>query len=690
MHFLKKIALPCFLATTASLATAQPYAWIPGSTADVPETGDKMLVMDLGAGEILSPDDGFFFTDQPNGADPLVPTFNPDGSLIYILVGGFASDTLEIRSAHIYIFDTASVISTLQADGTVSPGDALQVITIEPNEDRGPLSMEPVALALDINGGKLMMTESAYKGVYIWDLDSEGLLDEPTRTFIDLDRHPTQPWITSSGTKAYFCTLGELLEAKEVGEYTNQVHVVDLALATPAIINSLDVPSAPQTADPGLPIPVDIETIPFVSCMFPQAPGTNLTAVQPPATAEASGDLYIYSGYVGFKTEYEITFPFPTTFTINMSDPFRIYILDTATDTLTNGGDPIIDENDISLEDEQVIFSPMAHPWVEESGTTTVSAGSSVIFKDPAAPENISASDDLMLSYGMMNPAGDLLYYGTSTLVDATEFIDNHAVKLVDGPSSVYVYDNSSAKATQLSKLKEFDRALTLPVGFFDDKLVVGSSDGIFLYPIDEEEGSSVDTKTIIAIHDPSDNSWVEVELGLVAGSYAQQPVSGGPATPTPTPTPEVTPTSTPEVTPTATTVIIPTETPEPTATPDPTATETPEPTETASPTATPTVTPTDTPTPTVTPEGTGTPSVTPTPTETPIPTQTETPTPEVTPTVSPTPEITITPTPSPEPTITPTPDPQDIINGLLDGTETGVDTNGDGFIDIADLLFLL
>lgn len=100
---------------------------------------------------------------------------------------------------------------------------------------------------------------------------------------------------------------------------------------------------------------------------------------------------------------------------------------------------------------------------------------------------------------------------------------------------------------------------------------------------------------------------------------------------------------------------------------------------------------PLPTPTPDITPAPTETPEAT--PTETPEPTPTETP--EITPT--PTPEI--TPTPQPTVTAIPTPNPitaiiiQDFLLAISNPSQEDIDRmdlNGDGKVDIADLIYYI
>lgn len=99
-------------------------------------------------------------------------------------------------------------------------------------------------------------------------------------------------------------------------------------------------------------------------------------------------------------------------------------------------------------------------------------------------------------------------------------------------------------------------------------------------------------------------------------------------------------------------------------------------------------------PTPSPTPTPTPTPTLTPSPTETPTPTPTATPTQTATQTPTPTSSPTLTPTPSPTPTPTPTPTPiiipQDIVDYLLTRGGSKYDANGDGVIDMADVVTLI
>jgi hypothetical protein len=169
--------------------------------------------------------------------------------------------------------------------------------------------------------------------------------------------------------------------------------------------------------------------------------------------------------------------------------------------------------------------------------------------------------------------------------------------------------------------------------------------------------------------------------------------------TPTETETPTLTPTETETPSPTLTATLSPT----PTDSPTPTETKTPSPSKTPEPTVTetPTATVTDTPIPSETPSPTATVTLSPTPTDSPTPSLTSTPSPSETPepTVTDTPTATVTDTPipseTPSPTATPEPSPtfansEEIIL-ILTGSWTSdpgfADLNGDGLVDVADLM---
>jgi endonuclease/exonuclease/phosphatase family metal-dependent hydrolase len=77
--------------------------------------------------------------------------------------------------------------------------------------------------------------------------------------------------------------------------------------------------------------------------------------------------------------------------------------------------------------------------------------------------------------------------------------------------------------------------------------------------------------------------------------------------------------------------------------------------------------------------------TATPTATPTPSPTPSPTPTPTQSPTPTPTPSPTLTPTPSP----TQIPEPEEIVEYILGRTGVAYDANGDGKVDIADVIFL-
>lgn len=538
----------CSVLTVGS-AFGQPYGWIPGSSADAPsETGNRMVVVDLGAEAVVGGvqfADGFLFTTEPGGADPLVPTFSPDGSLVYVLVGGDADKLAlsppEPPHGHMYVFNTADVIAKLKAGTEPGPADALQAIEIRVPEEDGTNTgyrddpLEPVGQAITPDGTKLVMTEAGYDRFYIWDLDQDGLFQtasDSEGTFMapagetilpDYD-DPSPPMILNDGSKAYFTT--QLVEQGSKTAQATPPMVVSVNMSTESEIAKIAVPPPDQgTSIQG------INTIPYASVSFEQSGGANYTAFDLAGTPHADDStLYIYSGYIGFSGTVEITDPFPISVPFSLSDPFRIYTLDTAADTLDSGpgeNGSLYDENGIPGSAEP-IFAPLASVFGNSSGEEDIHAGSAVYipFSGPIqawVPDN----SDLMLSFGVRASNG-IWFVGSLQEIDGNAVITSGGLRLKDGPSTLYMYDPSAKIAqTTLGAVHAIDRSLTFPLGFVGDKLMFGSTDNLFLLPVGEDADATTDTDTILAFADISGTGQVnELPLQIAAGAYAQQPES--------------------------------------------------------------------------------------------------------------------------------------------------------------------
>jgi len=516
------------LLIAGNVALSQPYGWVPGSSADSTDSGNRIAVVDLGAQTILGPNNGFVFTSESSGADPLVPGFSPDGSKIYILVGGDSDVNID---GHLYTFDTASVISKLESQQNVTPTDAEQKIVLEVTEQGADDALEPVALAVTPDGSKLVMTETRYQQFFSWDIEADGLIDESSEEVIDLSADPSPPWTNNAGTRAYFCT--QLVQGTNTKQDDTppQLRIVDLTQDPPAQVAQIDVPPPPQGS--GFQ---DINTIPFATVAFPQEEGTNYTAMQPPGIQHADdSELYIYSGYIGFEGTIEQAFPKQLVIPFSLSDPFRIYKVDTATEDFTTDGNPWRDENDIP-GDADLLFAPLVHSFVSALHGQWTNAGSQVYFPpndDPAeAVDESNDNEDLILAYGVMDPGGTGFYHGSLQGIDGNAFLGTGQLTLKDGPSGIYRYDvpagTAPKQATQLVEVGTIDRSLTLVVGFAGDNVVVGASDGLFLLPTGEDTDASVETDSIIGIYDPGQDNLTEIQLGLVAGAYGQQPEAAG------------------------------------------------------------------------------------------------------------------------------------------------------------------
>jgi hypothetical protein len=189
----------------------------------------------------------------------------------------------------------------------------------------------------------------------------------------------------------------------------------------------------------------------------------------------------------------------------------------------------------------------------------------------------------------------------------------------------------------------------------------------------------------------------------LVRDEPGPTPTSIATASPTPSPSPSPSASPLPTLSPTASFTPLPTLSPIPTATPWISPTPSPSPTESPSPTPSPSAslspTPTQSATATVSLTPTPTSEVSPTPSDLPTltPTSGPSPTPSISPTVSPSPTQSPVPTLTPFPTASPTAIPFfRMTNAILDryppltpNEWLAVDRNGDGVLDMADLIVI-
>ncbi len=196
---------------------------------------------------------------------------------------------------------------------------------------------------------------------------------------------------------------------------------------------------------------------------------------------------------------------------------------------------------------------------------------------------------------------------------------------------------------------------------------------------------------TATASIQPSATPSVTVEpTATTAPTATQAPTNTPPQTATPSTSPSETPTATIEPSPslppspTQTATVPPTETPTPTV--EPTATTAPSATQSIS------ITPTSTiePSPSLPPSATQTATAPPTETQTPTPEVTATPTATTEPTITATASASLSPTASASPSATATPAPAAVVLEVIlgiEGSTPQTDRNGDGVVDVADLV---
>lgn len=503
------------LSTASSIALGAPYAWIPGSSADTPETGNKMVIVDLGARTPIGLPGGFVFTDESEGADPLIPTFSPNGDRAYIVAGG-DEDLPAPRPGHLYVFDTAAAIGLLES--LRAAPTAMQKIVITPDSDS---AVEPIAITMSPAGNKVVVTESEYDKIYVYTVLGDGTLDDDNKTVLASGGDPSPAWIKNDGTRAYFCT-SRVYSGTNVTQEA-KLKVIDLTANPPAIIATIDVPSPTQGGGILLGL---VKSIPVTTCAFAVPAGANNTVVQPPEVDAADdSELYIFSGFAGFLAK--VTSPISQTFVLN--DPFNIYKLNTATNQLTNGGSPI---RTVTPGSSQVTFPPLIHayqigvaPFAEHAAGTH--------FKRPNGTLDtfIPSSNDYILLFGLAERTGTHLYIGSIAGANGNELVNGNYVPLQQTSNIYKARIHTTRKDNRtLPPLFATQRSMSVPLGFTSDSMVIGATDGFFVFDVPSGGNAAVARKTLLYFLTLSNDAVsVPLDLGIVAGAYAQQPVPAAP-----------------------------------------------------------------------------------------------------------------------------------------------------------------
>ena len=485
----KLLAISFCLGISASLS-AQPYGWLMGSTADTPKTGDKIVIVDLGNGTTVSPAAGWQYTNHSAGADPTAPSFNPDGSVAYVIVGGDGNASQP--TGYLYLFDTDNVITSLSNSQT--PNAPFQTISY-PSSDTD--AVEPVGITVADQGDRVYVVDGKEQHLFVYDVLPDRTLNQVT--VMDTGSGPGPLWITQSGDKGYFVNFEDFV-----------VKAVDLRSNPPAITQTINVPPPAQSNGASQP---------GTYCSFSYPRETSMTLLPPPGLGPAdTSKLRIYSGYYGFQT---ILFGTPQT----VNDKFRVYSLDTATNTLDNSGNPILD---FTPAGGQITFPPTLLSFDDSSGNTYTHVSGSVVIKPNGSADSLTfPANNIMPIFGLQPEAGDSFFIGTIPAADAVALVSGNYVP-VRNTSMLLRYADPSAppRATvAATNVHDVDRNMTIPLGFHDGKVVLGATDAYGLKGLPVPLGTLRDTK--IVLYDPVSDTATEILTQIVGGAYAEQPLAG-------------------------------------------------------------------------------------------------------------------------------------------------------------------
>ncbi|MCB2153372.1 hypothetical protein KQI84_00670 [bacterium] len=488
----KKFAAGILCVAAAATLSAQPYGWMMGSTADTPKTGNRLVVVDLKTQSVVGPASGWQYTNHSAGADPTAPSFSPNGDVAYVIVGGDGNASLP--TGYMYLYDTDDVITKLGNSQT--PDAPFQTLSY-PSSDED--AVEPVGVTVAEQGDRVYVMEGKEQNLFVYDVQPDRTLTQVT--VIDTGSGPGPFWLTESGDYGYFVNFEDFT-----------VKAVNCRANPPAVTHTINVPPPTQN---------DSASQPGTFCSFPYPDGTSMTLLPPPGIAPTdSSKLLIYSGYYGFQTY--TTIPFPMYILIN--DAYRVYSLDTATNTLDNSGSAIISVNPSSSE---ITFPPTLLSFEDSNGDTITHTAGSLVVGTNGAQQHLSfPAQDLMPIFGLRPQGEDALFIGSIPAANALDLAGGTYTP-VRNTSMVLKYQPPSSRSALVATTNEYDvdRNMTIPLGFYNGKLVFGATDAYGLKGLPVPSGTLRDTK--ILVYDPVADSAVEIPTEIVGGAYAEQPLPG-------------------------------------------------------------------------------------------------------------------------------------------------------------------
>ena len=121
-RFFRFSAVALLLGATPG-AFAHYYGWLPGSSTDSPQSGNRIAIVNLHTNATAGPTNGFQFTTESAEVDPLPPTFSPDGT--YMSVAHDASPYITIYKPLGYDASTLFIVpmidTTFGVDAYIKP-----------------------------------------------------------------------------------------------------------------------------------------------------------------------------------------------------------------------------------------------------------------------------------------------------------------------------------------------------------------------------------------------------------------------------------------------------------------------------------------------------------------------------------------------------------------------------------------
>lgn len=598
---------PC--APQRAIAAADPIAWVSGSSQSsqvyAEQTGNKVTLVNMATRAKLGT---FTVPESSNGADPLPTAFSRDGSIAYVLVGGFdprvdLGDTRPVdKTSRIFVYRTDSLMAALNPDveaGVIAPQQILVVPPNSGNPDDSTNAEEPSALSISPDGLRAYLVVTDEEKLVCYDIEQADGATKGNLTQIavlDTLRQPTRLDITKDSSKGFLASFKD-----------RKVQVFSLT-GTPALVTDVDTPGPTNSGQHLGDGTVGV----FAN------PGATMPLLY---TEPADDSVYlVYSGGFGPAGAVSIPnpfFPFPPTITVTLAYSFNVY----AINTTTNGVVTVVANQPAGATDAVWLPAltgsqiPVSGGGAESifnvAGTQSIT---NVSFAGASATRtSLPSTDATLIRLFQFVPdaertgfIGSLAAPNMSTIVAAyvagTSPLPYNPVR---NTTLVYREDYSGAPPAEATWVT-IDRYSCGVLGSSAEEIWIGGNDIVSAPGTDAtSQFDFPDPRVTLLVWATRSGSTGTINATLnmpyAGGAIAIQPAAGS-TEPTPTPTATASATETSSPTPTQTASPTETEAPTPSASP----TLTPSPTESLTPTASPTETATPVPTVESDPDGDG------------------------------------------------------------------------------------